>query len=96
MQAADDILERAITHVLNAHKPVLRKKQIASSYLTHREHDCLGLILRGHSAQRIAALMGVDVRQANVHIQNILSKLNYKNRSELIAQEFQKIVKQSA
>tara|TARA_R110000787_G_C13430486_1_gene445559 strand:- start:1350 stop:2006 length:657 start_codon:yes stop_codon:yes gene_type:complete len=60
-----------------------RKKPAADSKLTEREIDVLRLIARGKSAKEIAKELGVSVRTAETHRQNLRRKLDARNVVEL-------------
>lgn len=60
-----------------------RKKPAADNRLTEREIDVLRLIARGKSAKEIARELGVSVRTAETHRQNLRRKLDARNVVEL-------------
>lgn len=60
-----------------------RQKNAAEDGLTERETDVLKLIARGKSAKEIAGTLGVSVRTAETHRQNLRRKLKARNVVEL-------------
>lgn len=52
--------------------------------LTKREHECLYYLSKGKTAQQMADIFFISKRTVEKHIDNIKSKLNCKNKSELI------------
>ncbi|MEQ8711192.1 MAG: response regulator transcription factor [Rhodospirillales bacterium] len=60
-----------------------RQKTVSDDRLTEREIDVLRLIARGKSAKEIAKVLGVSVRTAETHRQNLRRKLNARNVVEL-------------
>jgi DNA-binding NarL/FixJ family response regulator len=56
-----------------------------ASYLTGREHQCLGLMVEGRSTTEIAADLGVSVTTVRSHVQAVLAKLGVHTRLEAAA-----------
>lgn len=52
--------------------------------LTERQHQCAELLLQGKTAREIAELMGLSRRTIEYYLCNIKSKLECKNKVELI------------
>jgi len=60
-------------------KPDSRK-----SLLTHREQEICSLLAYGHTNSEIAEKLFISERTVETHRANIFSKLNIKNRAELV------------
>lgn len=58
--------------------------------LTRREHEVLGLLVKGLSNPEIADRLVLSRATVKVHVSNILSKLGVSNRSEAIALAIQR------
>lgn len=58
--------------------------------LTRREHEVLGLLVKGLSNPEIAERLVLSRATVKVHVSNILSKLGVTNRSEAIALAIQR------
>jgi NarL family two-component system response regulator LiaR len=58
--------------------------------LTRREHEVLGLLVKGLSNPEIAERLVLSRATVKVHVSNILSKLGVSNRSEAIALAIQR------
>lgn len=56
---------------------------ISESPLTAREREVAGLVAQGMTNRQIASALGVSPRTADRHVQNILSKLNFRSRSQV-------------
>lgn len=56
----------------------------AEQYLSSREIECAGYLLKGHSAKTAANLMQVSVRTVETHINNIKRKLGCNFKNELL------------
>ena len=52
---------------------------------TAREHEVLGLVLRGLSNKDIAGHLGISEYTARDHVSGLLKKNQVKNRSQLLA-----------
>jgi non-specific serine/threonine protein kinase len=53
------------------------------AWLTPREREVVGLLLRGQSNRQIAAELVVTERTAETHVCRILNKLNLRSRARL-------------
>jgi DNA-binding NarL/FixJ family response regulator len=53
--------------------------------LTSREREVAGLVGRGLTNKQIAIVLVVEKRTVETHIGNILAKLGYSSRAQLIA-----------
>jgi DNA-binding NarL/FixJ family response regulator len=56
-----------------------------AQFLTEREWEALGRLVRGQSTAAIAGAMGVAVSTARTHIDAVLSKLGAHSRLEAVA-----------
>jgi two-component system nitrate/nitrite response regulator NarL len=56
-----------------------------SQFLTEREREALGRLVRGESTEAIARAMGVRISTARTHIDGVLSKLGAHSRLEAVA-----------
>lgn len=52
--------------------------------LTHRELDCLRLLIRGYTAKEIAYALGISFRTVETHLENLKSKTGIAHKSKLI------------
>lgn len=52
--------------------------------LTSKEKEVLGLLIKGLSNKQISGILQVSELTVKTHVQNILKKLQVKNRKELI------------
>ncbi len=57
--------------------------------LTAREHEILGLLVRGYSNMEIAQALSLSPRTAKAHVNSIIRKLKAKNRTEAAARAIQ-------
>ena len=55
------------------------------STLTAREREVLGLLTNGLSQKQLANRMGISVKTAGTHVQNLLAKLGLHSRLEAVA-----------
>jgi DNA-binding NarL/FixJ family response regulator len=53
--------------------------------LTSRERDILALVADGQSSKGIARAMNLSHRTVERHVENCRSKLNARNKAELVA-----------
>lgn len=60
------------------------KHKNISQHLTLRESDCVKLLLKGHKFKEIANIMNLSPRTIETHINNIKTKLNCRDKAELI------------
>jgi len=56
-----------------------------SQFLTEREWEALGRLVRGESTAAMARAMGVRISTARTHIDAVLSKLGAHSRLEAVA-----------
>ncbi|HEY7324939.1 MAG TPA: AAA family ATPase [Streptosporangiaceae bacterium] len=61
------------------------ERQLATSVLTPRETEVLGLVAAGASNAAIAAELFISAKTVSVHVSSILAKLGAANRSEAAA-----------
>jgi DNA-binding NarL/FixJ family response regulator len=61
-----------------------RESDLSSNLLSERELEVLRLLARGYSNQRIAVELSIAERTVRFHVENILSKLNARNRTEAV------------
>lgn len=54
--------------------------------LTRREIEVLNLLVKGASNREMALKLGVSENTIKFHVKNVLSKLQVKNRTQLVAQ----------
>lgn len=54
------------------------------SKLSHREHECLKLLLLGKKRKEIAEQIGISISSVGTYIKRLLAKMNLKNKSELL------------
>ncbi|MBS0186111.1 MAG: hypothetical protein JSS34_07220 [Proteobacteria bacterium] len=59
-------------------------KIIGETKFTRREIDIIACILSGKSVKRIAYLLSISARTVEAHTYNILSKLNFTSREDII------------
>jgi len=52
--------------------------------LTDREKDVLKLVAEGHSTQEIADMLVISPKTADGHKRNVMEKLGFSNRTDLI------------
>jgi DNA-binding NarL/FixJ family response regulator len=53
--------------------------------LTRREHEVLAELKRGRTNREIATRLGVSVTTVNKHVQQVLKKLQVRNRGQAVA-----------
>jgi non-specific serine/threonine protein kinase len=51
--------------------------------LTRREAEVAGLVARGHTNREIAGQLSLSIRTVEVHVDHILTKLNFHTRTQL-------------
>ena len=66
------------------------KAESVAKILSRREQQVLGLVLKRHSNQEIADLMGLSIRTIEFHRANLMTKLNASNLPDLVAQAKQR------
>lgn len=52
--------------------------------LTTRELECLFYVLKGKTSKHIGKTLNISYRTVETHMSNVKSKLNIRNKSELI------------
>jgi two-component system, NarL family, response regulator NreC len=52
--------------------------------LSGREQEVLQLLALGHTNKEIAERLGISIRTAETHRANVMQKLNFKSRAELV------------
>lgn len=62
---------------------VLRQNNFAS-YFTARELDLLACLLSGQSSKKIAALLSITPKTVDAHIHNIMQKLDFHSREQIV------------
>jgi DNA-binding NarL/FixJ family response regulator len=65
---------------------VTAKKETSRHGLTRREQEVLAEIRRGRTNREIASKLGVSIATVNKHVQQVLKKLQVRNRSQAVAQ----------
>jgi predicted ATPase/DNA-binding CsgD family transcriptional regulator len=77
-------LDRAVASALDEPgKPRARAKPDAKDLLTRRERQVVGLIAQGMSNKEIAATLVIAKRTAECHVENILTKLGFRSRTQV-------------
>lgn len=66
-------------------KPREEQADADLALLTPREREVCRLLAQGHTNVEIAAELGISIRTAQTHRQNITGKLQLKTRAELVA-----------
>ncbi len=59
------------------------RRQPAASTLTARELEVAGLVAAGKSNREVASALFLSERTARNHVQHILTKLGFSNRSQI-------------
>ena len=91
-----DNLVRVIRAVHNGARPIPEEiaarlaERIATPSLTRRELDVLGLIAKGYRNKEIAAELSIVEETVQVHVKNIMSKLNVHDRTEALTVAFRR------
>jgi DNA-binding CsgD family transcriptional regulator len=55
------------------------------SGLTYMELRVTRLLLRGYDTRRVADQLSISYKTVNAHVSNVLGKLGYENRAQLVA-----------
>ncbi len=76
------VLDQALSSRLTRRR---QTGQPASSTLTRRESEVLGVLARGRSNQQIAAELGLGQRTVEGHVSSVLGKLGVASRAEAVA-----------
>jgi DNA-binding NarL/FixJ family response regulator len=58
--------------------------------LSNREFQVLQLVARGCKNREIARVLAIEERTVRFHVENILDKLNVKNRTEAACHAFRR------
>lgn len=61
-----------------------REAKTRLDQLTKREHEVLGLVVKGLSNKRIAAVLGISEKTVEVHRGNMMRKMRVGNVAELV------------
>ena len=77
-------LSEAISHALGEHE-VTAAAPAAASPLTRREREVAALVAQGLTNKEIAARLVIARRTAEGHVERILTKLGFTNRTQLAA-----------
>ncbi len=80
--------EQAAAYALDE-KPARRPERAqaesdATSILTRREREIAGLVAKGLSNKQIADTLVIAQRTAECHVENVLRKLNFSSRSQIV------------
>src|SRR6266850_6181631 len=62
-----------------------RARAVPNWGLTRREREVLGELRRGRTNREIASRLGVSIATVSKHVQQVLKKLNVKNRGQAVA-----------
>jgi two-component system response regulator NreC len=68
----------------DADKRVKLRGESVRGDLTGREQEILIMVAKGHTNKEISAHLGISVKTVEVHKGNILSKLDLKNRADVV------------
>ena len=60
------------------------------SVLTPREREVVRMVAEGHSARKIAGLLGLSVKTVEAHKFNLMRKLDIHNKAQLVTYAIQK------
>jgi DNA-binding NarL/FixJ family response regulator len=80
---APSVTRRLIAHFTQADQPP-RKPPHGFDDLTDREQEVLTLVARGLSNTELAATLHVSLPTAKTHVSRILTKLNARDRTQLV------------
>jgi DNA-binding NarL/FixJ family response regulator len=81
-----EAFQQAASRLLPEPRPVAgRVADAGIGGLTSREREVAGLVGRGLTNKQIAIVLVVEKRTVETHIGNILAKLGYSSRAQLIA-----------
>jgi DNA-binding NarL/FixJ family response regulator len=83
--AAKSLGEFVFGDFLTGRAGVTGRKEISRHSLTRREQEVLAEIRRGRTNREIASKLGVSVATVNKHVQQVLKKLQVRNRSQAVA-----------
>jgi len=64
---------------------VLRVASYSPETLTPREAEVATLVARGQRNREVAGTLGLSVRTVETHLDNVLGKLGFNNRTQLAA-----------
>lgn len=62
-----------------------QKSYHAKSELTYMELRVTRLLLKGYDTARAATQLSISFKTVNAHVSNVLGKLGYENRAQLVA-----------
>lgn len=80
--------ERAIEYALSPEEPAPRAAPTprpAPDVLTPRQREVAALVGRGYTNRRIAQELGISEHTAIAHVRNILKKLGFSSRAQIVA-----------
>jgi FixJ family two-component response regulator len=86
----DEALLASVRSALEAHSrnradaELRREAKTRLDQLTKREHEVLGLVVKGLSNKRIAAVLGISEKTVEVHRGNMMRKMRVGNVAELV------------
>lgn len=78
------VFEVLVQESLRPHSPDL-------SYLTEREQEIYGYLLKGWDNKRMAAMLHISGATVNFHLKNIFIKRNVHTRAELLSKHLEEI-----
>ncbi len=78
-------IDQAIAYALQEEAPVPPGSLAPAGPLTPREREVAELIAQGLSNKEIAARLVISTRTAESHVENILRKLGYTSRTQVVA-----------
>ena len=67
-----------------------QRVSLRRSALTPREREVVRMIAEGHSARKIAGLLGLSVKTVEAHKFNLMRKLDIHNKAQLVTYAIQK------
>lgn len=78
------LLSLGLISAHNTAEQLLPGRKIDGVYLTSRQLRCVELGLRGMTAKKIAATLGISFRTVERHFENLKHKLKVQSKSELL------------
>ena len=61
-----------------------------ANVLTPREREIMKLLAEGHTARKVASLLGLSIKTVEAHKFNLMRKLDIHNKAQLVARAIQK------